>query len=247
MGPEEGGQTNDTKPKVRVIAPIQGVERKVRMAPLHTAPISRTCAFHRNMPAVYICAQCSKPLCMSCAVPYGHLFICPQCYQPPPPPVMTTTTQEAGEGPLPTMESILGLFGALLLIIGFFMPWATPEYSFIRYEETNDFIVSGFTIAGDYPETTLVLTIGVLIIIIEFLLLILATSPTMAKAPPIGIRLLPMFLGFVALVILLEVVLRAENLLGNLNVGWFVCLIGAVITLLRGVVAIFKHYTDVEA
>lgn len=246
MDSEEGVE-KDTKPKVRVIAPIQGKETKTIMAPAPSVPIrSRRCAFHPGMPAVYICAQCSKSLCISCAVPYGHLFICPQCYQPPPPPIMTTTVQEAGEGPKPTLESILGLFGALLIIIGFFMPWAGPEYTSSGLEDHIDDVISGFTIAGDYPETTLVLTIGVLIIIIEFLLLILATSPTMTKAPPIGIRLLPMFLGVVALVVLLEVALRAENMIGNTEVGWFVCLFGAIIILFRGALVIYKHYKGIE-
>ncbi|MEE9150922.1 MAG: B-box zinc finger protein [Thermoplasmata archaeon] len=236
----QGSQEKTSKPNVRVIAPIEGPEKKAQMAPMSfSATPSRMCAFHRTIPAIYICAKCSKPLCMSCAVSYGHLYLCPQCYPPPQP---ARIEQERREQPKPPMESILGLFGGLMILVGFFMPWATSGYVSPRYEDRYEPVISGFTIVGDYPEVTVVFIMGFLIIVVELLLIVLITSPMMAKNPPIGIRLLPMFLGFVAYVVLAEVVLRAETLMENIHIGWFACLFGASIVLFGGAIKIWNHY-----
>jgi hypothetical protein len=244
MTNEEGKATEDrtSKPKVRVIAPIEGLETKARMAPTRiSATPSRTCAYHQNIPAVYICAKCSKPLCMSCALPYGNLFLCPQCYQPPQP---TQTTQERKEPSKPPLESILGLFGGIIILIGFFMPWATSEYISPGYGD-NESVISGFRIATDYPEVSIVFIMGCLIVVVELLLIVLITSPMMTKTPPIGVRLLPLFLGFVAYVILSEIVIRAESFTANIHIGWFVCVFGASVILLAGAMEIWKHYKGV--
>lgn len=239
---EEGPsrQASASKPKVRVIAPIEGLETKAQMAPISiSAAPSRMCAYHQTIPAVYICAKCSKPLCFNCAVPHGHLYLCPQCYLP------ERTEQaepERKEPQKPPLESILGLFGGLMIITGFFMPWATSEYVSPRLDDFDDSIISGFTITGDYPEVSIVLIMAILILVVEFLLLILTTSPMMIKKPPIGVRLLPMFLGCVAYVVLAEIVLRAESLLSNIHVGWFVCVFGASVTLFGGAMDVWKHY-----
>jgi hypothetical protein len=146
----------------------------------------------------------------------------------------------------PPIESILGLFGGILILVGFFMPWVTSEY----VSPNNDFntasVISGFSIAGDYPELALVIIMSILIIIVEFMLLILVSSPTMSRKPPIGIRLLPMFLGFIAYVVLVEIVLKAEGFVSNIHMGWFVCVIGANILMLRGVMEIMEHYKGDE-
>ena len=87
------------------------------------------------------------------------------------------------------MESIFSLFAGLLLFIGFFLPWASQNYLPPSSREL-DAIVSGFEISRDYPEVIIVFTMGILIMVIEFLIIILATSPSMEKKPPIGIRVI---------------------------------------------------------
>jgi len=241
MADEEGtdGKEGDEKPKVRVIAPIEGLETRAQMAPISiTTAISRMCAYHQNIPAVYICAKCQKPMCISCAIPHGHLYLCPQCYQPP---QITRIEQQKKEYPKPTLESILGLFGVLIIMVGFFMPWATSEYESPN-GNIDESIISGFTISNDYPEVALIFIMAVLIMIVEFILIYLTTSPMMKQGPPIGARLLPMFLGFVAFVVLVNIVLRAESLTSSIHIGWFVCLFGTSIVLLSGVMEIMKAY-----
>jgi hypothetical protein len=242
----EEGKTSDNKakPKVRVIAPIEGLEKKTKMAPTRISAVpSRTCAYHQNIPAVYICAKCSNPLCMSCALPYGNLFLCPQCYEIP---KSAQTGQETKESPKPPLESILGLFGGIIILVGFFMPWVTSEFTSPRGEHYDDAVISGFTIARDYAEVSVVFIMGILIIITELLLMALITSPMMVKEPPIGVRLLPMFLGFVAYVILAEIVLRAESFTASIHIGWFVCVFGASVVLLAGVIDIWKYYKGTQ-
>lgn len=239
-GEGQSSQVNSSKPKVRVIAPIEGPGTKTQMAPtsVYYKP-SRMCAFHQTIPAVYICAKCSKPLCISCAVPHGHLYLCPQCYQPPTP---APTEQERKEPPKPPMESILGLFGALIILVGFFMPWATSNYISPGNEVRYDTVISGFTIAGDYSEVSIIFIMGCLTIIVEFILIFLVLSSMIVKKPPIGIRLLPMFLGLIAYVVLAEIIIRAESFKNNIHVGWFVCVFGVSIIILTGTVEIWKHY-----
>ncbi|UCG69547.1 MAG: B-box zinc finger protein [Thermoplasmata archaeon] len=235
---------DSSKPKVRVIAPIEGPEKRAQMAPIKvTESISRMCTYHPNIPAIYICTKCSKSMCISCALPYGHLFLCPQCYTPPKPMEVEKKKTEPKKPPL---ESIMGLFGALLIIVGFFLPWATSDYQSPDFEEHFDSVISGFTIAGDYPDVSLVFIMAILIVIIEFLLLILSTSPMFTGKPPIGIRLLPMFLCFIVLIVLIEILFRAESLMSNIHVGWFVCLFGAAIILFGTVMEIWKHYKGIE-
>ena len=244
MAPEEGApkEQQDESPKVRVITPIEGLDAGPAMA--RTGPVSTQstiCAFHPNMPAVYICSQCSKSLCINCAVPYGQLFLCPQCYIPP---QVTAPPQKDPPIPKPTRESILELFGGLLIIVGFFLPWATSNYISPDGERHTNTIISGFVIMSDYPEVALILTMGVLAIIIEFVLIIVATSPTSAAEPPIGVRLIPMFLGLIAYIILAEVALRAETFIANIHVGWFICIFAATLILLGGALQIWRQYKE---
>jgi hypothetical protein len=241
MTDEEGKiESENSKPKVRIIAPIEGLETKAQIAPSQiTASSSRTCAYHPSMSAVYICAQCQKPLCASCASPYGQLFICSQCYQPP----ATQAASQRVSKPLekPPLESVLGLFGGLLIIVGFFLPWATSDFTLPSNNDSTD-IFTGFTIVGDYPEVIMVLTMGILILVVEFILIILATSPNMLTKPPIGIWLVPLLLAFIAFLIMVEFIIRAEGFVNNISVGWFICLIGTVISMWPGIVSIKKIY-----
>ncbi len=230
----------NSKPKVRVIAPIEGLQTSAQMAPSRvSASISRTCAYHQSIPAVYICAKCTKAMCMSCARPHGHLYLCPQCYQPPPP--VTTQLKKVKAEP-PPFESILGLFGGLLIIVGFFLPWVKSEYQSPDMIRRTESIISGFDIASDYSEIAMVLIFGILIVVLEFLLIMMVISLTVVKKPAIGVRLLPMVLGFIIFVILIEIVIRAESFAANIHVGWFTCLFGTCIIMLRSGMEIWKHY-----
>jgi hypothetical protein len=242
MASEEGApkEVDEISPKVRVITPIEGLEAGPAVAATSPVPVRSTiCAFHPNMPAVYICSQCSKSMCMNCAVPYGQLFLCPQCYIPP---QITPVQQKEPPRARPARESIIELFGGLLIIVGFFMPWATSQYISPDGDMHRNTIVSGFVIMSDYPEVALILTMGVLAIIIEFVLIIVATSPTSAAEPPIGVRLVPMFLGLIAYIILAEVALRAESFMANVHVGWFICVFAATLILLGGALQIWSQY-----
>lgn len=237
------GKKDSSSPKVRVIAPIEGPEKKVQMAPIKvTESISRMCAYHPNIPAVYICTKCSKPMCISCALPYGYLYLCPQCYQPPRQKEIETKKTEPKK---PPFESILGLFGALIIIVGFFLPWVTSDYQSPNFNGNVDTIISGFTIATDYPDVSLVFILAILIVIIEFLLIILSTSPMMTEKPPIGIRLLPMFLCFIIWIVLAGIAIRAEGFVANIHVGWFVCLLGAGVILFGGLMEVWRHYKGI--
>jgi hypothetical protein len=240
MTDEEGKiDPEDTKPKVRVIAPIAGLEDKTQVAPSRISyTVSRTCAYHPNLPAVYICAQCQSPLCGSCGVPYGQLYLCSQCYLPPPPVVPKKETKPPEK---PPMESILSFFGGLLIFIGFLLPWASSDYTSPGSGEI-DSMVTGFTIAADYPEVILVFTMGILIMVIEFMIIILATSPSMLKRPPVGIRVVSMFLAFICYIVMIEVLVRAETFAENIQGGWFTCFIGASICVWQGFNILNKQY-----
>jgi hypothetical protein len=242
MTDEEGKIKADSKskPKVRVIAPIEGLEKRTQVAPSRVNyTISPMCAYHPHLHAVYICAQCQKPLCGSCATPYGQLFICSSCYQPPP-PVQTQTRTKPPEKP--PLESILGLFGGLLIIVGFILPWVTNDFISAGIDDGFRGTISGFVLARDYPEVVMVLTMGILIMVVEFILIILATSPSMLEKPPVGVKLVTMFLAFVCFIVLIEILIRAEGFAANISGGWFVCLIGSFISIWPGLVSIKKQY-----
>jgi hypothetical protein len=242
MTDEEGKTKADShsKPKVRVIAPIEGLDTRAQVAPTRVSySLSPMCAYHPHLHAVYICAQCQRPLCGSCATPYGQLFICSSCYQPPP-PVQTQTQRKPPEKP--PLESILGLFGGLLIIVGFILPWVTNDFVSPGIDDNFRGVISGFVLAGDYAEVILVLTMGILIMVVEFILLVLTISPSMIEKPPVGVKIVPMFLAFVTFIVLVEILIRAEGFAANISGGWFVCLIGSFISMWPGAVSIKKEY-----
>ncbi len=240
-GEDEGNQEKASSPKVRVIAPIKGAETKAKMAPTTVSPTAAVvCVYHPSVPATYICQKCSKSLCVRCAVPHGYLFLCPECYQPP--RAVPVEQKPKAPPPKPPIESIIQLLGGLIVLVGFFMPWVTSNYISPRLGQLHDTVISGFTIASDYAEVVLVLMMAVLIVVVEFLMIILVTSPTTVEKPPISVRLLPFFMAFMSYVVLAEVALRAENFLSNISIGWFICLIGAGLTLFGGSMELWQFY-----
>lgn len=38
------------------------------------------CYYHPDLPAVYVCNRCGRPICRDCAKAYVGLMLCPQCY-----------------------------------------------------------------------------------------------------------------------------------------------------------------------
>jgi hypothetical protein len=241
MSSEEGTADKETglKPKVRIITPIEGREIRPQMASQRTnATFLRACTYHPSNPALYICSKCSNPLCINCALPYGHLFLCPHCHEAPPQQQKT----EEESSPKLAFEHIIGFFGSIIIIIGLlFLPWASAGYVPPDFNG-NQGMYTGLDIAQDYPEVSLVLIIGILLAIMEFLLMMLTTSPQMVSKPPLGVRILPMFLAIMSCVVMIEVVFRAETLFSNIHFGWFACLISACVIVIIGVVEIVKHY-----
>jgi hypothetical protein len=240
-GEEEKGET--PSPKVRVIAPIKGAETKTQLASTTVSPTAAiVCVYHPSVPATYICQKCSKALCVRCAVPHGYLFLCPECYQPPQPMPAQQTSKTPP--PSPPRDSIIQLLGGLIVIIGFFMPWVTSNYVSPRTGQEYNDVISGFTIASDYAEVALVLMMAILIAVVEFLMIILLTSPISSEKPPIVIRLMPFFMALLTYVVLAEVALRAENFLSNISIGWFICIIGTGLTLFGGSKELWEFYKD---
>jgi len=45
------------------------------------------CFYHPNLPAIYVCNRCGRPICRDDAKAYNDLILCPQCFTMVPPPV----------------------------------------------------------------------------------------------------------------------------------------------------------------
>lgn len=43
------------------------------------SPGAGMCSYHPNLPAIYICSKCGKPICQNCTRTYMNLVLCPQC------------------------------------------------------------------------------------------------------------------------------------------------------------------------
>ena len=75
-------------PTVRVISPTGTVQTPSvspmpAMSPTRISmriPSMGTCAYHRELPAMYICGRCSRSICKSCARQYLNMTFCSQCY-----------------------------------------------------------------------------------------------------------------------------------------------------------------------
>jgi hypothetical protein len=42
-------------------------------------PDPNICAYHKELPAGFICNKCGKSICSTCAIRYGQVVFCPQC------------------------------------------------------------------------------------------------------------------------------------------------------------------------
>ena len=105
-------------PSVRVVSPVSQMPYQPTAvgAPVRVPPPGM-CYYHANLPAVYVCNRCGRPICRDCAKAYGDLILCPQCYvavpPPTPPPVFIPP-------PAPTRATwgfLLALVAAILIII----------------------------------------------------------------------------------------------------------------------------------
>jgi hypothetical protein len=75
-------------PNVRVVSPVSQMPYPPAAAasPVRVPPPGM-CYYHANLPAVYVCNRCGRPICRDCAKAYGDLILCPQCYVAVPPPM----------------------------------------------------------------------------------------------------------------------------------------------------------------
>lgn len=62
-------------PTVRVVSPVTPVGAPVRVPP------PGMCFYHPNLPAIYVCNRCGRPICRDDSKAYQDLVMCPQCYQ----------------------------------------------------------------------------------------------------------------------------------------------------------------------
>ncbi|MEM2902037.1 MAG: zinc ribbon domain-containing protein [Candidatus Bathyarchaeia archaeon] len=69
-------------PSVRVVSPVAPA---MAPAPVRVPPPGM-CYYHPNLPAVYVCNRCGRPICRDDAKAYSDLILCPQCYLMVPPP-----------------------------------------------------------------------------------------------------------------------------------------------------------------
>ena len=78
-------QTPKQPPNVRVITsptPSQmptTTTNQTRTVSMRIPPMGN-CSYHRELPAMYICNRCSRPICKACARQYLDLTFCPECY-----------------------------------------------------------------------------------------------------------------------------------------------------------------------
>ncbi len=56
-----------------------GVKVKSAIGMKEGMPQPGMCAYHKELPAAFICNRCGKSICSSCAVRYGQVVFCPQC------------------------------------------------------------------------------------------------------------------------------------------------------------------------
>jgi len=62
-------------PSVRVVSPVMPAGAPMRVPP------PGMCFYHPNLPAIYVCNRCGRPICRDDAKAYQDLVMCPQCYQ----------------------------------------------------------------------------------------------------------------------------------------------------------------------
>jgi len=62
-------------PSVRVVSPVAPMGATMRVPP------PGMCFYHPNLPAIYVCNRCGRPICRDDSKAYQDLVMCPQCYQ----------------------------------------------------------------------------------------------------------------------------------------------------------------------
>ncbi len=62
-------------PSVRVVSPVMSTGASMRVPP------PGMCFYHPNLPAIYVCNRCGRPICRDDSKAYQDLVMCPQCYQ----------------------------------------------------------------------------------------------------------------------------------------------------------------------
>jgi hypothetical protein len=62
-------------PSVRVVSPVSPAGAPMRVPP------PGMCFYHPNLPAIYVCNRCGRPICRDDSKAYQDLVMCPQCYQ----------------------------------------------------------------------------------------------------------------------------------------------------------------------
>jgi len=62
-------------PSVRVVSPVMPAGMPMRVPP------PGMCFYHPNLPAIYVCNRCGRPICRDDSKAYQDLVMCPQCYQ----------------------------------------------------------------------------------------------------------------------------------------------------------------------
>jgi predicted amidophosphoribosyltransferase len=48
--------------------------------PPRQVPRQGSCYYHPELPSMYICSRCGRPICMGCSRQYGVLTFCSECY-----------------------------------------------------------------------------------------------------------------------------------------------------------------------
>ncbi|UCG69548.1 MAG: B-box zinc finger protein [Thermoplasmata archaeon] len=79
---------NKTKPPPPGSGGRPGIKTKPGIRLKGGIPDPGMCAYHKELPAGFICNKCGKSICQSCSIRYGQVVFCPQCspfpggYQP---------------------------------------------------------------------------------------------------------------------------------------------------------------------
>lgn len=106
------------QPSVKPVPSMHAIPSMPSFAAPTRVPPPGMCYYHANLPAVYVCNRCGRPICRDCAKAYGDLILCPQCYVAVPPP--TPQPMFLPPPPAPTRATwgfLLALVAAILIII----------------------------------------------------------------------------------------------------------------------------------
>ncbi len=82
-------------PSVRVVSPVMPAGVPMRVPP------PGMCFYHPNLPAIYVCNRCGRPICRDDSKAYQDLVMCPQCYQSVVPFVAAPAPAYAVPAPVP--------------------------------------------------------------------------------------------------------------------------------------------------